>query len=230
MLPALLAILLSPTLRASDGSVPDGSVPETTASAALAFAKYTTGLQQASPWDVETIDIDASLPSQKKTGRLRAIRRLLPFGKPEYQVLQIDGDKTVKQQVIVRYLSADVQAAQIPTADTAVTAANYKFHYKGAAKLGDTTAYVFQISPRHKRDGLIKGELWLDGETGTAIRQSGYFVKKPSIFVKRMEVTRDVKLEAGRAQLRVTHLSVDVRIFGRAELTIEEQPYTDLRP
>jgi hypothetical protein len=235
MLPALLAILLSPTLRASDGSVPgssvpDGSVSETTASAALAFARYTTGLLQASPWDVETIDIDASLPSQKKTGRLRAIRRLLPFGKPEYQVLQSDGDKTVKQQVIVRYLSADVQAAQIPSADTAITTANYKFHYKGTAKLGDATAYVFQISPRHKREGLIKGELWLDAETGTAIRQTGYFVKKPSIFVKRMEVTRDVKLEAGRAQLRVTHLSVDVRIFGRAELTIEEQPYTDLRP
>lgn len=222
---ALLAILMSPTLCASDEAAPD-----TTASAALAFAKYTTGLQQASPWDVETVDIDASLPNQKKTGRLRAIRRLLPFGKPEYEVLQIDGDKTVKQQVIVRYLSADVQAAQIPSADTAITTANYKFHYKGAAKLGDTAAYVFQISPRHKRDGLIKGELWLDAESGTAIRQTGYFVKKPSIFVKRMDVTRDLKLEAGHAQVRVTHLSVDVRLFGRAELTIEEQPYTDLRP
>jgi hypothetical protein len=217
----MLAILLASTLRAAN----DPTV-ESTALADAAFARYTASLEQATPWNLETIEIDASLPKLEKKGRLRAIRRLLPFGKPEYQVLEIAGDQTVKQQVIVRYLSAEVRAAEIPASTTAITPANYRFRYNGFTKTGDTVAYIFLISPRKKRAGLIKGELWLDGETGAVIRQSGYLVKNPSIFVKRIDVTRETDLRAGIAQMRVTHVSVDTRLVGRAELIIQEWPYT----
>jgi hypothetical protein len=49
----------------------------------MALARYIAGLEQVSPWSFETVEIDASLPKLEKRGRLRAIRRLLPFGKPE---------------------------------------------------------------------------------------------------------------------------------------------------
>jgi len=218
----LLAILLASTLRAAEAPA-----AESNAQADIAFARYTAGLERSNPWNLETVEIDASLPKLAKKGRLRAIRRLLPFGKPEYQVLEIAGDQTVKQQVIVRYLSAEVRAAAIPASSTAITPANYKFHYKGPVKTGDSVAYVFDISPRKKRPGLIKGELWLDGETGAVLRQSGYLVKSPSIFVKRIDLTRDTALQAGVAQTRVTHVSVDTRLVGRAELVIHERPVTD---
>ncbi len=91
-------------------------------------------------------------------------------------------------------------------------------------KTGEHIAYAFLITPHKKRYGLIKGELWLDGETGAVVRQSGYLVKRPSIFVKRVDVTRETALRDGIAELRVTHLSVDTRIVGRAELTIHERP------
>ena len=199
---------------------------ETNTPASLAFGRYIAGLKQASPWSPETVEIDASLPKLERQGRLRAIRRLLPFGKPEYQVLEIAGDQTVRQQVIIRYLSADVRAAAIPASSIAITPANYKFRYKGAVKTGETVTYVYQITPRKKREGLIKGELWLDGETGAALRQAGHLVKTPSIFVKRMDIARETTLRNGIAEMRVTHLSVDTRLVGRAELTIEERPYT----
>lgn len=217
----MLVVLLASTLRAANAPT-----AESTSSGNAALARYTAGLEQASPWSLETIEIDASLPKLKKSGRLRAIRRLLPFGKPEYQVLEIAGDQTVKQQVIVRYLSAEVRAAAIPASTTAITPANYKFRYNGFTKTGETVAYIFLISPRKKRAGLIKGELWLDGESGAVIRESGYLVKNPSIFVKRIDVTRDTALQAGIAQMRVTHVSVDTRLVGRAELIIQERPYT----
>jgi hypothetical protein len=190
----------------------------------MAFARYIGSLEHQSPWSLETVEIDASLPKLEKRGRLRAIRRLLPLGRPEYQVLEIEGDQTVKQQVIVRYLSEDVRAAAIPASSVAITLANYKFRYKGAVTTGGTTAYAFLITPRKKREGLIKGELWLDGETGAVVRQSGYLVKKPSIFVKRVDVTRETALRDGIAEVRVTHLLVDTRLVGRAELIIHERP------
>jgi hypothetical protein len=217
----MLGLLQASTVRAADGPL-----VESTAPASLAFARYLAGLEQAGPWSFETVDIDASLPKLEKHGRLRAIRRLLPFGKPEYQVLEASGDQTVRQQVIVRYLSAEVQAAGIPASSVAITPANYKFRYNGAAKTGETVAYAFLITPHKKREGLIEGELWLDGETGTVVRQSGYLVKKPSLFVKRVDVTRETSLRDGVAELRVTHVSVDTRLVGRATLTIQERPFT----
>jgi hypothetical protein len=215
---ALLFLLASPVQAANE------PVVDSTGGAAVAFARYIVGLEQESPWSLETVEIDASLPKLEKQGRLSAIRRLVPHGRPEYQVLEIAGDETVRQQVIVRYLSAQARAAAIPASSVAITLANYKFRYQGAVQTGGTTAYVFLITPRKKREGLIKGALWLDGETGAAVRQSGYLVKRPSIFVKRVDVTRETALRDGIAELRVTHLSVETRLVGRAQLVIRERP------
>jgi len=215
----LLAVLGAGRGRAAD-------VVDSTAGASLAFARYTAGVEESSPWRMETIEIEAALPKMSQTGRLRAIRRLLPFGKPEYQVLEMAGDQTVKQQVIYRYLSAEVRAAAIPASSVAVTTANYKFHYKGTVKTDQGVVYAFTITPHKKREGLIKGELWIDAETGAAVRLSGYLVKSPSIFVKRIDLNRETDLRDGVAQTRVTHLSIDTRLVGRAELIVREQPYT----
>jgi hypothetical protein len=195
--------------------------------AALAFARYIAGQVQAAPWNIETIEVDASLPKMKSQGRLRAIRRLLPMGKPEYRVIEFEGDKTVRQQVILRYLSAQIQAADLPASSVAITPTNYKFSYKGPVETAGATAYSFAIKPRKKREGLINGELWLDAETGAVVRQSGYLVKNPSIFVKRITVTRETSLSDGLAEELITHLSIDTRLVGRAELIIHEHPYTD---
>ncbi len=202
----------------------DEPIVDSTGQAAMAFARYTASLERQNPWSLETVEIDASLPKLEKQGRLRAIRRLSPFGRPEYQVLEIAGDQTVRQHVIVRYLSEEARVATIPASSVAINLANYKFRYKRAVKTGGTVAYVFLITPRKKRQGLIKGELWLDGQTGAVVRQSGYLIKKPSIFVKRVDVTRETALRDGVAELRVTHLSVDTRLVGRAELIIRERP------
>ena len=221
---ALLLIITLVFLLASPVRAADEAVVDSTGRAARAYARYIVGLQQESPWSLETVEIDASLPKLGKQGRLRAIRRLLPLGRPEYQVLEIAGDQTVRQQVIIRYLSAQSRAADIPASSVAITLANYKFRYKGVVTTGETVAYAFLITPREKREGLIKGELWLDGETGAVVRQSGHLVKKPSIFVKRVDVTRETALRDGIPEVRITHLSVDTRVVGRAELIIYERP------
>jgi len=218
----LLAILLAPHVQAAESPMV-GSATQ----AAMAFARYITGVAQGRPWSLETVEIDAALPKLEEQGSLRAIRRLAPLGKPEYQVLEIAGDRTVTKQVIARYLSAEVRAAALPTSSVTITPANYKFRYKGAMQAGGNVVYAFLIAPRKKREGLIKGELWIDGETGAVVRQSGYLVKRPSIFVKRVDIIQETTLRDGSAEERVTHLSVDTRLVGRAELTIHERPYAD---
>jgi hypothetical protein len=87
----LLAIMMVLPIHASDASL-----VASTEGASRAFARYLAGLEVESPWRLETVEIDASLPKLEKHGRLRAIRRLLPLGKPEYEVLEIEGDQTVE--------------------------------------------------------------------------------------------------------------------------------------
>lgn len=198
-------------------------VAEETGGASHAFALYLARVQHVDSWSPETIEIEASLPKLKKQGHLRAIRRINEAGDADYQVLESAGDRTVRQQVIARYLSAQVTAAEIPAATVAISPANYDFRYKGIVKRGETVAYAFQIKPRKKRLGLMSGELWLD-ETGAAIRQSGYLVKSPSLFVRRVDIVRETVLADGIAQMQTTHLSIDTRLVGLADLTVTEAP------
>jgi hypothetical protein len=200
------------------------AVAEDTEEASRAFGRYLAAAERVNTWSVETIEIEASLPKLNKRGRLRAIRRVTPAGEADYQVLEIAGDRIVRQQVIERYLSAQMTAAEIPVASVAITPANYDFRYRGAVKTGDAVAFVFQIKPRKKRLGLMSGELWLDAKTGAAVRQSGYLVKSPSLFVKRVGFTRETVLSDGVAQKLLTHLSVDTRLVGLADLIVTECP------
>jgi hypothetical protein len=216
----IAAAFLSPRIRAEEPAI-----VRTTDGAAGAFARYTSLDKDTRPWPTETIDIQVSLPMLARNGRLRAIRKLLPSGRPQYHVLEFAGDQIVKREVIARYLSEDVHAAEIPAASVAITPANYKLRYNGSIQSDSGTLYVFSITPRRKREGLIKGQLWLDGATGIAVRQCGYLVKRPSIFVKRIDVAREIRLRDGVAEMRITRLSIDTRVAGRAELTIEERPF-----
>lgn len=226
VLPALPLVMILAMLLPANIQAADAPIVTSNDGAAMAFARYIAWQTQTPPWNVEAIELDASLPKMKTQGRLRAIRRLL-LGKPEYQVLELEGDKTVRQQVILRYLSAQIQASAIPASSIAITPVNYSFSYKGSVEMAGALAYSFTIKPRKNRDGLIKGELWLDAETGSVVRQSGYLVKNPSIFVKRVTLIRETGMRDGRAEERITHLSVDTRLIGRAELTIHERPLTD---
>jgi hypothetical protein len=190
-----------------------------------ALARYLALAANRDPWsepNTVLMEIDASLPRLAEKGRLRAIRAWAGHQTPDYQVIHIEGDAMVTQQVIARYLTEEKRAAAIPASSVAITPGNYKFRYLGTS--GGPTVYAFQITPRKKRPGLIKGELWIDGATGLAVHEAGYLVKRPSLFIRRLKITRDVSLRDGVPHLRTTHLDIDTRLVGRAELMITEIP------
>ncbi len=85
-------------------------------------------------------------------------------------------------------------------------------------------AYAFQITPRRKRPGLIQGEIWLDQGTGVPVRQIGRLVKSPSAVIRRVSVIRENALREGIVESRLTHIKVEIRSIGHAELVIEERP------
>ena len=217
----LIAMLAQPSLGA------EIMVPATPPVPAAVLQRFLLSPAEAGAWPLETMEIEASLPKLKKSGRLLAVRRFFPERPPDYQVLEIAGDSAVNRQVIVRYISADERAAGLPPLSVALTPANYKIRYAGTVQLANRLAYAFRVIPRQKREGLINGVLWLDSETGIAVRESGYLAKSPSAFLKRINLTRENELFKDTVRERITHLSVETRLVGRAQLIIVERPASE---
>lgn len=172
------------------------------------------------------VEIDAALPKLKKYGKLHALRHISGLGRITYERLFFEGDGTVKNQVIARYLTAEVEAQKNQAPSLAVTPANYKFKYKGQSELQGRTAYVFQVSPKKKQLGLFKGEVWIDTATYLRVLETGYLVKNPSIFLKRVAFVRRYEIRDGISVPLQVQSVVDTRLVGKAELTIDFSNYS----
>jgi len=180
-------------------------------------------MQQASALRGSTmeVDIDASLPKLKKHGRLHGLRHISRLGRITYDAIRFEGDNAVKTHVIAKYLSAETEAQPDTTTGLAVTPENYKFRYRGLQDNGGEQVHVFEVTPRHKRVGLFKGEIWIDANTFLRVRESGRFVKTPSVFLKKIQFVRDYEIQGGISVPHQIRTIVDTRLVGPAELTID---------
>jgi hypothetical protein len=167
----------------------------------------------------EELDIDASVVKLKKQGKLHALKSITALGKITFHVLGFTGDNTVKTEVIARYLKAEVDASE-GDSKISITPQNYKFKYKGADELNGRPVYILHVTPREKKVGLFKGELWLDAETYMPVRESGAFVKTPSLFLKKMQFVREYELQNGVSIPQRLESKADVRFIGPVELNI----------
>ncbi len=170
------------------------------------------------------VDIDATLPRLEKRGKMRVLRSMSRLGQISFRMLGFSGDTTIKKEVITRYLDAERQARD--NGSIAISPANYKFHYKGVTERDGRQAVRFEITPKKKIVGLFKGELWLDAETGMPLRETGRFVKNPSVFLKKIQFVRDYEIRDGVAYPKHIESQVDTRLVGRAELNIDFSNFT----
>jgi len=170
--------------------------------------------------------IEASLPALKKHGKLHALRRISALGRITYKVLGFEGDKTVKNEVIARFLQAEIESEAQQSVSFAVTPENYKFQYKRRDVLDGRPVHVFQVTPRKKRENLFKGEIWIDAGTFLRVQETGYMVKNPSIWVKKFTFTRRYEVQNGISVPRLIQGRVETRLVGSAELTMHLSNFT----
>jgi hypothetical protein len=171
------------------------------------------------------IRIDAEIPKLHKHGRLSALRHVSRLGRLTYDVLRFEGDNSVKSDVIARYLTAEAQARESNDSSMAIIPGNYNFSYKGARVFEGRKVHVFALKPRHKSKGLFKGQLWVDAQTFLPVREAGSLVKSPSVFIKKVEFTRDYETTHGLAVLARMETTVETRVVGPAHMTVEYADY-----
>ena len=210
----LLSLCLTPAapVIAETGAVDDAIVQNY-----VTASRNQNSARKGASMDVE---IEASLPGLKKQGRFHALRRISPLGLITYEKRRFEGDNTVRNQVILRYLSAEAEAQREASPALAVTPDNYKFKYKGRGALDGRTVHIFAVTPKKKLQGLYKGQLWIDAATFLRVQEAGYLVKNPSIFLKKIAFVRKYDIRDGLSVPRQVQSVVDTRLVGKAELTI----------
>ena len=209
---AIAALLAGATLE-SGPTGPGAEVLERYMAASQAQQAQMRGLSMQ-------VDIDASVPNLQKNGTLHALRSISKLGQITYKALNFVGDKTIRNDVIARYLTAETHAVTNKPADMAITSANYKFKYRGVVEREGRKLHVFQLTPRKKRLGLFKGELWVDAATYMPLRESGRMVKNPSVFLKRVDFVRDYQIRDGIAFPRHLESTIQTRLVGMAKLDV----------
>jgi hypothetical protein len=205
-------LLIAPVMAAEDSADADLAI-------VTKYVDATQHQQDALRGAHMEVDIDAKLVKLQKQGKLRALRSISKLGQITYKALGFSGDNTVKSEVITRYLAAESEGRA--SGAIAITPANYKFKYKRQIGWLGRQVDVLEISPRKKAVGLFKGELWVDADTGMPVRETGQFVKTPSVFLKKIAFVRDYEILNGVAVPKHIESTVDTRIVGRAELEIE---------
>jgi len=166
------------------------------------------------------IDIQGDIPRLKKQGRFHALRRISPMGLISYDRRHFEGDGTVKNQLIIRYLSAEAERRKEQTSSMAVTPDNYRFKYKGRRVLDGREAHLFQISPIKKREGMFQGELWLDVDTCLPLREAGSLVKRISVFVRKTAFVRTFEIHDGLSFPLQEQWQFQAVGVGKAELIV----------
>jgi hypothetical protein len=173
------------------------------------------------------MDFDARLLKLEKVGHLTGMRYIAKNGQVAFTVKSITGDDTVKKHVIARYMAGE-QENSLRQLDTGINDTNYKFKFKRVLETDGRRVHVYEISPRKKRVGLYKGDLWIDEETALPVREAGQFAKSPSpIFLKKVSFTRTYLFLDGVALPTRIESVIETRIAGKAELVIN---YTNFQP
>jgi hypothetical protein len=211
---AAILPLLCVGLMAEDAATPPDQIVEN-------YCTVTQFQEQSFDGTSMEVEIQASLPKLKKNGRLHGLRRISTLGRITYEHLIFEGDGTVKNQVIARYLTAEVESHEEQSPTLTVTPANYKFSYKRKVVMDGRATYLFDVSPKKKRVGLFKGELWIDAATYLPVLESGYWVKSPSIFLKKVAFVRKFEIRGGISVPLQVASTVDTRVWGTAELEID---------
>jgi hypothetical protein len=165
------------------------------------------------------VEIEASVPKLNQHGHLTALRKISDVGKITYRVLGFQGDNTIKKEVIARYLQAEQQGQDDKS--LTLSPANYKFKLKGKKVASNgSDVYVFQVSPRRKRMGLFKGEVWLDAQSYLPVFEKGRLVRNPSVFFRQVDFERDFAIQNGSAVPAHMSSVINTRLVGKVNLSV----------
>jgi hypothetical protein len=143
-----------------------------------------------------------------------------PGGKA-FEVLWERGSSAVHKRVFRKLLEAEKDAART---EAGITPENYEFHMLGTQLLDQRLCYVMEIVPRASRKYLLRGRIWVDAQDFAVVRVEGE-PTEGSFWIKSTHLVQHYRKVGNFWLPAVNESDTEVRIFGRAHLSIENLEY-----
>ena len=154
-----------------------------------------------------------------------------PFSK-EFTVVSQSGSKLIVNHVFKKLLESEKEAAQPDmSAKTQLNRDNYNFVLIGYEPSKGGGQYVLQVDSKVRGKYVYRGKVWVDGTDFAVTRIEAEPAQNPSFWTKKSEIHHEYRKVQG-FWLPVKNESVsNIRLGGRATLTIEYRDYslTDAR-
>ena len=147
-------------------------------------------------------------------------------GTKQFSVISEEGSGAIRKHVLHKLLKEEEEASHRGTREeTRLIPANYEFRLIGEESLDTGHAYILEISPKTSNKYLINGKIWVDARDYSIVRIEGQPARNPSFWVHGVHFVHTYQKVGQFWFASSTHTTSEVRIFGTAELTIDNSGY-----
>ena len=147
-------------------------------------------------------------------------------GVKQFTILFEDGSHSIRKHVFYKMLNEEETASRRGTREsTRIIPANYDFHVIGQDAVDGHPAFVLSVTPKAQNKYLIDGKIWVDATDYSIVRIEGRPARNPSFWTRSVHFVHTYQ-KVGPFWLAASTDSVsEIRIFGTAELKIENSGY-----
>jgi outer membrane lipoprotein-sorting protein len=148
-------------------------------------------------------------------------------GAKQFSIVSEQGSGSIRKHVFHKILNEESESSRRGArSSNRLTPANYDFRMVGQEGLETGPAYVFEVVPKTANKYLIVGKIWIDANDYSIVRIEGQPARNPSFWVRSVHFVHTYQKVGPFWFASSTHTNSDIRIFGRAELTIENSDYS----
>jgi len=149
-----------------------------------------------------------------------------PFSK-QFTIISQSGSKLIANRVFKKLLESEKEAAQSAmSAKTQLNRDNYNFAFVGYEPSYDGGQYILRVDPKVRSKYVYRGLVWVDGADFAVTRIEAEPAENPSFWTKKSQIHQEYGKVRGFWLPVKNESASDIRLGGRATLTIE---YTDYR-
>jgi outer membrane lipoprotein-sorting protein len=145
----------------------------------------------------------------------------------KFTILSEEGSSAIRKHVFYKMLQEEIEASRRDTSgSTRITSDNYEFHLLGKEVMEVRPAYVLRVTPKNHNKYLIDGRIWVDATDYSIVRIEGSPARNPSFWTHDVHFVHTYQKVGPFWFAASTRSMSEIRIFGEAELTIENSNYT----
>jgi outer membrane lipoprotein-sorting protein len=144
-----------------------------------------------------------------------------------FTILSEEGSSAIRKHVFYKMLQEEIEASRRDTSgSTRITPDNYEFQLLGKEVMAGRPAYVLRVTPKNHSKYLINGRIWVDATDYSIVRIEGSPARNPSFWTHDVYFVHTYQKVGPFWFAASTHSMSVIRIFGEAELTIQDSHYT----